>query len=180
MHYFYISPDDYAEGEKNGISAEMVYQRVYTGWSIQRAITQPLGKRNAHGWCEWKATAERIGIPYRTYLYRVTNGWSQEKAASTPPMTRSEAIKLMADSKEYFFTPEQFAEMKRNGITPRKAWQRVKKLGWSMEEAISTPIISREESLKRAQANNSFRKQTDAYWDLIRAKKKGAAANGCC
>ena len=40
----YITPEQYKIAEQNGISASNVYNRVYTGWSIERAITTPVHK----------------------------------------------------------------------------------------------------------------------------------------
>jgi hypothetical protein len=99
----------------------------------------------------------------------------KKAAASTPPMDRRDIVSLMAESKEYVFTSDQIEEAKRNGVSPRNAWRRVKVLGWSIKDAVSTPLVSLEESLKRAQANNSFRKKNDDYWALIRAKKEMAS-----
>lgn len=171
---YYITPEDYAIAEQNGISKERVYFRVYVyNWSVKRAITQPLGRRNAWGWTENKHIAKQNGVGYRTYLDRVTAGWTQEEAASTPPLSYDDRLEKMAKAKKRIFTDEQISHAKANGVDHRKLWQRVKLLGWSVEEAISTPPLSNEESQRRARlANNTFRTMNETYWAEMRARKK--------
>ncbi|PLR84639.1 hypothetical protein CVD25_00975 [Bacillus canaveralius] len=173
MSDYYITPEDYAAAEELGVSQETVYQRVYVhGWSIKRAISTPLAKRNAYGWVENKHLAAQNGVPYRTYLNRVQAGWSFKEAAGTPSMARLDTVKAMNAAKQFVFSPEQLEEARRNGISPKNAWRRVKVLGWSIEDAVSRPVMSNEESLQRAkEAHNSFRQGNDDYWKLVIAKK---------
>ncbi|MDF2902395.1 MAG: hypothetical protein K0S25_33 [Bacillus sp. (in: firmicutes)] len=172
---YYVTPQDYESAEKLGISKENVYQRVHVyNWPVERAISQPLCKVNAYGWKEHKHIAKENGIPYRTYLNRVTAGWSQEAAASTPSLSYKERGLRMAKAKENkrTFTDEQIARAKANGVCHRKLWARVKILGWDIEVAINTPKLSPEETQRRAHlANHTFRNLQDAYW--AEAKNKG-------
>jgi hypothetical protein len=173
---YYVTPQDYESAEKLGISKENVYQRVHVyNWPVKRAISQPLCKVNAYGWKENKHIAKQNGVPYRTYIGRVTSGWSQEDAASTPPLSYPERLAIMAKAKEpkRTFTDEQITRAKGNGVSHRMLWNRVKKLKWDMEVAITTPKLSLEESQRRASlANNTFRNLHDAYWAEMRNKKK--------
>lgn len=90
MRSVYVTPEEYAIAEKNGISSFNVYQRVNVyNWNTQRAITTPLGKCNALGWTENKQLAKKNGIGYDTYYHRVTAmGWDPLKAATTQPLKR--------------------------------------------------------------------------------------------
>jgi hypothetical protein len=173
---YYITPHDYESAEKLGISKENVYQRVHVyNWPVKRAISQPLCKVNAYGWKENKQIAKQNGVGYRTYLTRVTSGWTQEEAASTPPLSYPVRLAIMAKAKKHIrvFTDEQIARAKANGVCHRMLWNRVKKLKWDVEVAINTPKLSLEESQRRASlANNTFRNLHDAYWAEMRNKKK--------
>lgn len=71
-------------------------------------------------WCK------ELGLKYDTIHHRITHGWSVDRAFETPTDTVS------------------FAEICReNGINPRTAHDRIRKLGWDYERAISTPSKGR-------------------------------------
>lgn len=86
--YYYVSPEEYEIALKNGIKKENVYQRVYRyNWSIQRAITTPVRKRDMSykekGKNEYLEIALQNGISANAYYVRVSRGWSKEKASTT-------------------------------------------------------------------------------------------------
>lgn len=100
MHYFYISPEDYAEAEKNGISRARVYYRRYNeGWSLQRAITEPVRGYKDSGWNQWCDIATRNGVTYGLFMDRKAKGKSAEEAACTPPLKKREVITLMTQAR---------------------------------------------------------------------------------
>lgn len=117
--------DDYDLALKNGISRKNVNQRIDYGWSIEKAITKPIGGRGpgrhrgmaqvavkngisqplfsyrrSKGYSLYDASmipvkeqrehgsyvrlAEENGIPYNTYIKRLSLGWDKEKAATKP------------------------------------------------------------------------------------------------
>lgn len=96
MHYFYISPEAYAEAEKNGISRQRVYYRRYNeGWSLKRAITEPVRGYKDSEWQDWCEIAAQNGVTYKLFMDRKAKGKSAEKAACTPPLKKREVITLM-------------------------------------------------------------------------------------
>src|SRR5690606_31087061 len=105
-----------------------------------RAITTPVGKRNAWRWDEFKEIAEANGIRYRTYLDRITRmGWTPERAATTPPLKKEEILHRAACGQNRLLTVEQAKIAEANGISKHLVWKRVKELGWDIEKAITTP-----------------------------------------
>lgn len=150
---YYIEPHHYETAEKNGISKKYVDNRFYEkGWTLERAITQPLRERSTHGWDKWKDVAK---VSKKAYMQRVRLGWEHEKAALTPTLSRKEVATLSA-TKHSLFTPEQVELMKENNIPRMTAYMRVKKLGWTKEKAVTEPIVSNKEALKRARGNGGF------------------------
>ncbi|MDW0112223.1 hypothetical protein QT711_03435 [Sporosarcina saromensis] len=144
---YYVTPKDYEIAEQNGISAKNVTQRVYRyGWDIKRAITQPLVIRRKVDplWEEWKDIATANGIVKKIFNQRINrHGWTAEKAATTPV---GKAIK-----KNGKWTAEEIELAKKNGLD-KNYMDTVKariRLGWSREEALSTPILTADERAKR-------------------------------
>jgi hypothetical protein len=78
---YHLSPEDYETAEQNGIPRVLAFYRFYNrGWSKERAITQPLKERK-YLWNQYK----NISVVTRTgFYYRVSQGMSPEKAATTP------------------------------------------------------------------------------------------------
>lgn len=77
-------------------------------------------KKDLKVWCE------ELGLKYDTIHHRITHGWSVEKAFETPTSKKS------------------FASVCReNGVNPVTAYDRIHKLGWSYENAISVKSAGR-------------------------------------
>jgi len=145
----YITPDEYDIAELNGISMKMVNVRVRErGWCKRRAITTPVRFQRKTEEDEWLALSEENNIPRDTYLRRIRDyGWSKQEAATRPIMTREQlAINLNANRSA--FTAEDYEVMERNGIPRGVASNRVNTYGWSVREAITTPVMSRSEASK--------------------------------
>lgn len=83
-----ITFEAYEKAIKNGISKRHVYQRVHVyGWSVERAITDPVKKRNINGRYGHErmiAIAEQNGISVSTYYKRLREGMSRRDAATKP------------------------------------------------------------------------------------------------
>ncbi|PGE00006.1 hypothetical protein [Bacillus pseudomycoides] len=83
-----ITFEDYDKATENGISKANVYQRVHVyGWSVERAITEPVKKRNIGGKYSHErmlAIAESNGISKSTYYSRLRKGMSRRDAAMKP------------------------------------------------------------------------------------------------
>ena len=77
---------------KNGLTTKIVSQRIHRGWDREKAITTPKIAKKDHRCCRgrYKYTDEIIeivksnGIKIDTFYRRVRDGWSIEKASTTP------------------------------------------------------------------------------------------------
>lgn len=98
-HYFYITPEEYAIAEQNGISARLVTERVRRlAWSVDRAITTPPKIHKDRK--KWLEIAKQNGISIITFYSRVRKGgMDPEKAATTPIMPMRENIQKMVDAR---------------------------------------------------------------------------------
>lgn len=174
VYDYYLTPEDYKIAAANGIDEKLLYTRVYMrNWSVQRATSTPPCKRNAWGWVERKEIAIKNGVSYPTYAARVKSGWDRDKAATTPPLRQKDKVRLMNESKKVVLTTNQIEEAKRNGIPYSVAWKRIKLLNWTIFDAITTPVLTRVETLERAkQTDNAFRTQNNKYLASIRSKHK--------
>lgn len=159
----YLEPHHYEIAEKNGIPRDTAYSRFYKkGWTVERAITQPIMKRSDHGWSKWKDVAK---VSKDTYMQRVRDrGWDQERAALTPSYRK----KKFKRAGYRVFTEEQEEKMKKNGIDRITAYMRVHKLGWTKEDAVTIPLVDREESLKRARMNSPWNKTKFLFGKAVR------------
>ncbi|MEF3309494.1 hypothetical protein PV433_11375 [Paenibacillus sp. GYB004] len=95
---------------QNGIKYESFMTRIRTGWSPERAATQPLESAEevrAHALkamehvrvhpAKYLRMAEQHGIPYATFHRRVkVSGWEYERAATEPLWTREQTGRLGA------------------------------------------------------------------------------------
>lgn len=145
--YGYITPNDYAIAEENGIGEHALYQRVQVyGWDIDRAITQPLTIRQKADpvWDEWEQVATENGVYKKLFNQRIkAGGWSPEKAA-TSPVGKGRPLDLE-------WTEEERELARKNGLD-KNYMNAVKariRLGWTREEALRTPILTEDERAKR-------------------------------
>ena len=96
------------------------------------------------------------GIAYQAFTDRVRKGWSQEKAATTPKIPNGSWTKKLS-----VFTDEHHAIREANGISKNAARQRYYKYGWSIEDAITVPILSMSERAKRVvEGTRKWRERT--------------------
>lgn len=114
--HYYITPDDYARAEANGINKRTLERRVREfGWDIERAVNTPILSRNKLNESMVKL-AEKNGVSRRLYARRIKElGWTEEQAASVPPMSRKEVGKENA-KRATRFTDKQLQIMKKNGL----------------------------------------------------------------
>jgi hypothetical protein len=125
----YITPEEYAIGESNGISERRVYARVnYDNWSIERAITEPL-KKNKYKilFDEWKPVCDKNGVSYETFRKRMAKkNMTPEKAAAKIPEPK--------------ITDEHKALAAQNGIPEGTLEQRVYSYRWDPMKAATDPV----------------------------------------
>lgn len=137
--------EEYEIAAKNGISKEVVYQRIhYRGKTVEQAITEPL--QNGlflKKYQKYLEIAERNGISYRTFHARMTKKtvrkWTPEEAATVPPKRTGRVRKTKANS----LTEEDYKTAEKNGISRKNVNQRVDLYDWSIERAITDPVKKR-------------------------------------
>lgn len=140
-YYFYITDEQYKIAESNGICKCTLKGRVERGWDMEKAITLPPGStRKRRKWCDKIleiAKSNGIGVSSLDYRTRV-NKLSPYKAATTP---------LNPNKKPPSYeTPEVIKICAANGISKTTFRTRVRVLGWSVERAMTQPVIQYEKS----------------------------------
>lgn len=142
---YYITPEEYATAAANGIRRELVNERVRKlAWGVERAITTPPEKQKDRSF--WRKIAEENGISRATFYSRCRRvGWTEEMAATIPLADKVEVLKRVSAERPDRVVPAEYMELaKKNGLE-RHIYMRVTRCGWSLEEAATTPILSREE-----------------------------------
>ncbi len=142
-HYFYITPEEYAEAAEHGVNAVVLEVRIRSlAWPKERAITTPPQRKRSLR--EWVKLAEKNGICYSTLRYRVNRlGWEPERAATQPLQDRKKQAKAAYEASRKY-KPEWIEQARENGIHPdlfrhRMTW------GWTPEKAYSTPPMTPSE-----------------------------------
>lgn len=169
--YYYISPNDYKVAEKNGINKWALEKRVYYGWDVDRAITTPIRKRVDIGWRDWKTIAEQNGVTYDCFRMRRNNGINPKEAAILPPLSLEKRRKIGTNINRKY-DPQVLEAALQNGISKSTFYARVGKLGWSIEKAINTPLISNEESLSLAREKSSFKEMNEIFFNSMKRPVK--------
>ena len=145
---YYVTPEEYEIAENNGISRQNVYNRVYMiGWDVEKAITDKVKRKKGYKKLLEKSNSN---VKYGTFIYRVNKGLSIEEALNNKVLSKEEVSELMIQSRCSVFTREEIARAKKNGICYRTLHWRVQKSKWDREKAITTPVLSSEEVMKRA------------------------------
>ena len=88
------------KAKKNGITSNVFYGRLRSGWDEEKACTVPV-IAHTDTWekttrvrkysKEIVALAEKNGVSYMTLARRIREGWKEIDAATTKPMTKQEA-----------------------------------------------------------------------------------------
>ena len=101
-HWFYITPEEYDEASKHGISGPLLEVRVRSlAWRKDRAINTP--PHIKHSIKDWVDLAAENGICYSTLRYRANRlGWDLERAATQPLQDRKEQAKLAHENSRVY------------------------------------------------------------------------------
>ncbi|MBZ5212937.1 hypothetical protein LG208_13535 [Bacillus paralicheniformis] len=181
---YYISPEEFAKAEANGISKDTVVGRIRRqGWDKQRALSEPVRfadrSRFAADWAIYGKVAERNGVSRAAFRVRVYRGWSAEKAASTPKVEKKEQIKRMTERSprtKYRKFPEEVIKLaESNGIRYGTLRSRVTRNGWDMHIAATTPVMTQQE-IQRKAVQAFKRKYGDNPMGALFPKIKGVKA----
>ena len=136
-HNFYISPTEYEEAKRNGISQRLLTDRVrILGWNIEKAMTIPPKKQDNRK--EWIDIAMKNNIPPSVFYERVSNGTSPEQASTMPVMDKKTLIDNIAIAKRKY--PKEFEDIAAaNGIGKKTFVSRMFRR-WNPLEAATTPV----------------------------------------
>lgn len=141
----YLSDEHYEQAEKIGVSRHTLYQRVYQyGWTIKKAISEPTRDQTKGLWPTWKEKAAP-GVNSQLFYARRKLGWSDEEAATTPPLPRGvhRVPTLIAPYKHLI------QKAKEHGVSQKRLYSRIVHFGWPEEEAVTTPPLSKGDTRKR-------------------------------
>ena len=142
---FYLTDEDYAIAEKNGIDKASAYRRFYlNGWTLERTITQPVNRQKSlkqileKDYPDYESILKENEVSYATFYQRIYYGSSIEEALYTPnkrlhPSYAKEKRCRVARK----ITKEQFAIAEENGIKYGTVRARVYNYHWPVEKAIT-------------------------------------------
>jgi hypothetical protein len=155
VYDYYITPTDFEEAAQNGISEQLLIQRVrLLGWSKRRAVEQPPHDKKRID-KKWIDTAFFNGICYSTLKYRINRlGWEPERAATQPLQNRQQQAKKAYESSRKY--PKYYHDLAiRNGINERTFHRRMKS-GWTAREAATRPPMTPTECGLMTKGKRSF------------------------
>lgn len=100
--------------------------------------------------------AAENGISKNTLRKRIrSSGWEPELAATRPIMTHAEAVAMSNRDRKGYFTDEQKAIIKANGLNTNLVYGRIR-ANWSLEDAMTTQPISLSEAGRRGMQSRYY------------------------
>jgi hypothetical protein len=133
----YLTDRDYLIANQNGIDNANAFNRVYAcGWDVERAITEPIRRKEDSLWMKYKEKANQIGITQMCFYQRTYKGMTPEQAATTPKLPHGERWK----KENVKLTKEIVDTATRNGIGYKTLKMRVYTYKWDVERAITEPL----------------------------------------
>ena len=146
---FYITPEEYAIAEKNGIDNHTLEQRIRSyGWDKDKALNTPK-KIRINRYKQYLNIAKENNISKQLFYTRISSGWDALKAATTP--------KMKPNGPKSKFSNEIIEKYKENGISSSTFRWRIR-AGWSIEDACTIKTMTKNEVLK-----TMWRKRNIAY-----------------
>lgn len=142
---YYITPEEYAEAERNGIHARLLEVRIRRlGWEKGRAIITPPRVRKLTD-PELRSLAKAQGISYNTFWHRIYRGWDEKRAANTTLQEAEEqrkdnAIRVCKMNRKY---PQELVDLAaKNGICYGTFYGRVNYSKWDLNTVATKPVSS--------------------------------------
>lgn len=141
------------------------------GWDKKKALTTPTGKRSpqpckdhlGNEFPSKEAMLRHYGIPKISLDYRLSKGWSLEKALTTPKGdTRFTTAMECEDHLGNKFKSKK--DMCEYWHVPRALFfRRIKTPGWDLERALTQPIVKQHVGAKRNLVTGPDGK---TYWNI--------------
>lgn len=153
VYDFYITPDEYATAQENGISPVLLEQRIrILAWDKSKAMSTPPHIKKPIK--DWVKIAEQNGICYSTLRYRINRlGWEPERAATQPLQDRKKQAKKAHESSRKY--PKEITDLLGKNNIPYDTFRYRVKAGWDMYEAATKPkMTSREIGLMTKDKRN--------------------------
>lgn len=173
-HWFYITPEEYAEAAKNGVKPKTLDRRVREMcWDKQRAMTTPPRRQKPRGYYDkWRAIAERNGVKYESFMSRIRSGMDPERAATQPLQTPEELRQsALCAAERNRVHPEAYIRMaEKNGIPYATFQYRVKYSGWDYERAATEPLWSNQQ---KGQLGARRLREREGDWAAQIFRKRG-------
>lgn len=144
---FYITPDEYAEAEMNGVDPHNLERRIrLLGWNKEKAISTPLERKTDRK--EWAKIAGENGIKYQTFMSRINNyGMTEEEAATRPLQNRKQICEKLTANKTA--TPKEWLKVAiDNGINYHTFRARIRK-GMDPAVAATQKLMTNSEAGKK-------------------------------
>lgn len=149
-HLGHKYPSKAAMCQAYNIDKHVYFGRISIGWTIEEALTTPIDFQPANS----KAITDHTGQSYKsissmckawnmtrtTYNARIKNGWSVEKALTTPQKEVNIKKQKWTDHNGV-----EYASLNQMcnayGITHHTFSTRINKLGWDLEKALTMPNV---------------------------------------
>lgn len=117
-----------------GITRVLLHSRYYQrDWDLERAITEPVNKKTPSEHTSYIDVAQEHGISKATYYKRLGEGWTKEKASTTPTQG-------LGRRRTRIYTDDQLEIANSNGISKQCLDGRLRR-DWSLEKAITEPPL---------------------------------------
>lgn len=132
--------------EETGITRSAIKTRLKNGWSVEKALTTPIGVENSmHHQLEFNGKTQNaaewsreIGIPYSTIMDRINMGWETERILTTPEDARLRQISYKGKTQSIRAWAEEL------GLSYQGIAKRIESYGWSPEKAFETPFREKD------------------------------------
>lgn len=141
---YYITPEEYAIAEGNGINKKALDFRVRdAGWNKQMALVTPV-RQKSDELTKWAKIAKQNGIKSGTYNSRVHwRGWDP-KTAATKPLETDEERKMRVEKavNARRVIPKELVDLaNKSGVAIPTLSYRIKH-GWDPHKAATKPAMS--------------------------------------
>ena len=139
IYDYYITPDEYAEAERNGINARCLNSRIRSqAWPKRKAITTPKGLKTDRS--HLKSMLINHGISHIQFNNRLRWGWDELRAATTPIQDkeglRRQFFQMIEQIRKY---PREIVDLASNNGIKYETFRHRVKAGWSIELASTLP-----------------------------------------